>query len=365
MTHITELFPLSELEEAINERLVTSRRHPTEPYTIYNYTERCQYSTKYWNRVTLQCRGLIVADDGMVIARPFKKFFNHGQSEGPQVALDEEVLVFDKLDGSLGILYPTSEGYAIASRGAFESEQAVHATAVWKTRYADRWRPLPGVTYLFEIIYPVNRIVVDYGEMDDLVLLGAVAKHSGGFYSPEQFPNWPGPRAQSFAFETLADALAAPPRQNVEGYVVRNNAGTMVKIKQEDYLRLHKIISGLNERAVWEHMAAGKLLDELLAALPDEFHPWTRGVYDGLTDAYDRIYWAVEDYFSWIESKFYTTDGTTPYTRKQFAEYAKSFAYPGMLFAKLDGKNYVPMIWKALAPETNEIASRARTEEVA
>lgn len=33
------------------------------------------------------------------------------------------------------------------------------------------WTPPTGHTVLFEIIYPENRIVVDYGEMEDLVLL--------------------------------------------------------------------------------------------------------------------------------------------------------------------------------------------------
>jgi hypothetical protein len=52
-------------------------------------------------------------------------------------------VVTDKLDGSLGILYPTPDGHAIATRGAFVSEQALHATELWLDRYAGWLPPLP------------------------------------------------------------------------------------------------------------------------------------------------------------------------------------------------------------------------------
>ena len=52
----------------------------------------------------------------------------------------------------------------------------------------------------------------------------------------------------------------------------------IVKIKQEDYVRLHRIVAGLNERVIWKHLSEGKDLEELLAELPEEFHEWVRGV---------------------------------------------------------------------------------------
>src|SRR5690348_3527676 len=81
-TRVADLFDLSALDEALRERLVVARRHPSEPLTILNYTERCQYERGLWGPVTLACRGLIHDDNGRIVARPFRKFFNYGQSEG-------------------------------------------------------------------------------------------------------------------------------------------------------------------------------------------------------------------------------------------------------------------------------------------
>ena len=49
--------------------------HPTLDLTIWNYSPKVQYE-KLWDDITLQCRGLVTDNEGNVVARPFKKFFN-------------------------------------------------------------------------------------------------------------------------------------------------------------------------------------------------------------------------------------------------------------------------------------------------
>lgn len=59
------------------------------------------------NPTTRTCRGLIVhSTTGRVLARPWAKFVNHGRPEAETLDLAAPVEVTDKLDGSLGILYP-------------------------------------------------------------------------------------------------------------------------------------------------------------------------------------------------------------------------------------------------------------------
>ena len=89
------------------------------------------------------------------------------------------------------------------------------------------------------------------------------------------------PVTDTFAYGTLAAALAAPPRPGAEGLVVRyieQPPQRLVKIKQDDYVALHRIVTGLSERTVWQHMTDGRPLAELLDGLPDELHTWTRDV---------------------------------------------------------------------------------------
>lgn len=301
------LFSYELLNREIELGYVRRQVHPSSPLEILNYSEKAVYERR-WNAVTRACRGLIInRHSGEVVARPFEKFFNHSEPGAPKIGLDEPVEVLDKADGSLGILYPVDEEeseFAIATRGSFTSAQAIHATQIWNEWYEWRWTPEVDLTYLFEIVFPENRIVLDYGEFDDLVLLGAV-RISTGEYVPAAGIDWPGPRIESYEFASYGDALAAAPRDNAEGYVIRTESGAMVKVKQADYVRLHKLMTQLSARDIWEYVAVdhcrhlieepkhwgGRLgidpkraeqilaagdnsINELLTNVPDEFHDW-------------------------------------------------------------------------------------------
>lgn len=355
--HLYDLLPEADLTHALNERLVGKREHPAYPLAILNYTERCQYERGLWSPVTMMCRGLIYRTDTLeVVARPFRKFFNYGQTEAPTVPLDARVVVADKLDGSLGILYRVPEGWAVATRGAFTSEQAIHATTLFQERYAD-FHPPEGVTVLFEIVYPANRIVVDYGAQDDLVLLGGVEIATG---KSVPVSGWPGPQATVLAECSVAEALAIPPRPNAEGLVLHLvDTDERVKVKQEDYVRLHRIVTGFNERVVWEHLSTGKPLGELLAPLPDEFHDWAKGVAD-------RLEASVQADIVEVESAYTATVASLPdgWTRKDFALKAKDHRMPWGLFSKLDGKDYLPSVWKNHYPAALQ-GPRSFTEDTA
>jgi RNA ligase len=273
------------IEQAISDGYIRRQVHPTLPLAILNYTEKAAYESA-WTPVTLTCRGIIYdVNTGEIVARPFAKFFNYGQVGCPALDLDAPAEVLDKVDGSLAVLYPTSDGYSIATRGSFTSDQALHATEIYRDRYAAEFEPPDGWTVLAEIVYPANRIVCDYGDLDDLVLLGAVEIKTGltvGAYDPV-LADWPGPRTAGFPHRSLAEALAMEPRPGAEGVVVRMlDTGQMVKIKQEEYVRLHRIVTGLTARGVWRHLCEGKPLADLIAPLPDEFHPWVREIANGI-----------------------------------------------------------------------------------
>lgn len=335
----------TKLDELVTQGYLRAQAHPYLPYSIYNYTEKTNYEG-HWNEHTLACRGLILEDDGTIVSRPFRKFFNHGQACAPTIALDAAVTVTDKMDGSLGILYPTVTGHAVATRGSFTSDQAEHATKVWNERYAALWAPEPHLTYLFEIVYPANRIVVDYGDMDDLVLLGAVDTATG-VTVPSTSLDWPGPVAEVFPYATFAEALAAPERTGAEGVVIHvTDSDERVKVKQEDYIRLHKIVTGLNARAVWEVLANGSDLDTFVAGLPDEFHDWTRDVARQLsTDVANAEFDAVTAFNKVI------ADLGEDFARKDFALAAKATGDPASLFSLLDGKDITPRLWRDARPE--------------
>ncbi|RCG27214.1 2'-5' RNA ligase [Sphaerisporangium album] len=386
--HIWDLVKLSSLEDAVEQGLVREQRHPAEALRIFNYTEKTIYE-QAWTSVTQQCRGLVVDDHGAVIARPYEKFFNHGEPLADELNLSAPAQVLDKLDGSLGILVPTSTGYEVATRGSFTSEQALHATALYRARYAAAFTPPPGVTVLFEIVYPANRIVCDYGGADDLFLLGGVEIRSGRVLGPDEIPGWPGPAATVFNLPTLADALAMPPRPGAEGLVVRQlDTGHMVKIKQEDYVRLHAIVTRTSARNVWEFCAVDACkhlitvpkhwgsrigLDperatailamgpdwehHLIEGVPDEFHTWIRTTISRLraqaTDLHKQLTATARE----LEA-LYGDD------RKAFAADALQRDHFGELFLLRDRRDITTNVWKLIYPPA-EKPWGARSEAVA
>jgi len=118
--------------------------------------------------VTISCRGLIVdTETGEVIIRPFQKFFNYEEvpNEVPWET-SEYIYVQEKMDGSLGILFRYKDDWILATRGSFTSTQAVRGMEILKSKY-DLNKFEHTVAYLVEIIYPENRIVVDYGRRKD------------------------------------------------------------------------------------------------------------------------------------------------------------------------------------------------------
>jgi RNA ligase len=327
--------------DLVHERYIGFQRHPVAPLTIYNYTQKAQFA-RMWTPETIACRGLIVADNNTIVARPFPKFFNleeHGPDWVPPAG---DFTVSAKLDGSLGILYPAGDGLAIATRGSFTSEQARHATKVFRSRYAHLPWDCPRHTYLFEIIYPGNRIVVDYGDLDDVMLLAVLDTDTGADLPlPAWFPN------HVTTYDGIADlaALKGLEEANAEGFVVRFTDGQRIKVKFAEYVRLHRLVTGVTARAIWDLLRNGGTIDELLERVPEEFAAWVRQTAREI----EARGLALHDRARQVEERIRLLP-----TRKEQATHPDMLAdraLAAIVFAMLDGKSAWPIVWKMLRPE--------------
>lgn len=140
------------LNQYIKNDLIIVNKHPKYNLWILNYTPNTQFN-KFWDLYTISCRGLIIDDNGNILARPFKKFFNYEEYSIDEIPTDQNFEVFEKMDGSLIILfyYSQQKEWIIASRGSFISDQAKEAKKIINKenfKYLDKDN-----TYLFEIIY--------------------------------------------------------------------------------------------------------------------------------------------------------------------------------------------------------------------
>lgn len=345
-----DLMDMDLYKEMLVEKYVRANKHPDLPLTILNYTEKAQFEN-VWNDVTKKCRGLVIDDNLNVVARPFDKFMNYGQNQADIFLMDYAVEVTDKMDGSLGIVFHYGNKWHVATRGSFVSDQAIWATAKYRKVMGNNIWPYDySWTYLVEIIYPENRIVLDYGDREDLVLLAARSIYDGSVRAAKDVTEWRGPKTTTFPYKTLREALEAVPRPNAEGYVVYfPDLDYRIKIKQDDYVALHKIVTGLTERRIWENMKEGKSLDDLCSIVPDEWHMWLRNAYGDIMAAFQmQRYHIVAEYGDLIYGLMEIFGMN--WTRKDFALKAQKYQYTGLLFSLLDGKDISEKVWDLVKP---------------
>ncbi len=337
-----------------NQGLLYKQVHPALPLTIWNYTEEVQYGNK-WDELTLSARGLVTDEFGTIVARPFKKFFN--MEEGKHTPTTD-FEVFEKVDGSLGIVFNYKGEWIIATRGSFTSDQAVKGKEMLDRLKMDK---VPqNLTYLFEIIYPENRIVVDYGNQEKLVLLGAIEVGSGvevSRHTLEYFASEIGSDITK-SYDGIKDysVLKDMVKDNEEGFIVRFSNGDRMKIKGQEYLRLHKIMTNLSTTAVWEVLSNGGNFENLLKDVPDEFYSKIKSYEKDLR----YTHFSISEYCGKLHDGFRYGkygDKEEP-TRKEYADFVMKNVKQGLrpvMFTMWDKKNYSPMIWKLIKPEFKKL----------
>ena len=357
---------LTILNKYVEEGWVVKNDHPFLPLSIYNYSRITQYEGK-WDEMTLKCRGLVLDNEGTVVAKSFDKFFNYEELVGskfkPSQIPNESFEVFEKMDGSLGITFYYKGDWIMATRGSFTSEQAIRGTQMLKELSIVRNYPTTGLkenwTYLFEIIYKDNRIVCDY-DFEGLVLLGAYDRET---LKEIDFENLT--KSVSLfndvkvvrKYNSVTDytKLKEMISSDAEGFVIRFESGMRMKIKGDEYVRLHKILTNFSSKDIWELLKDGGSLDEFLDRVPDEFDKWVKQQVSHLSYGHFRLSeqcGKMHDYFRF--GKY--SDVYPEPSKKEFAEHLKKVVDPklhGIMFAIWDGKrNKVDeLIWKLIKPK--------------
>ena len=353
-----ELFDMDLFYEMRQAGFVKAQRHPTFPdvLVILNYTAKAQQNY-HWNDVTEQCRGLIYNPMTLdVVALPFRKFYNYNEAQAPTIAGDEEITAFDKMDGSLGIVYMApDEVLRVATRGSFTSDQALWATQwlwdnigkTWQEAHGNGYEWRPYMTDMFEIIYPDNRIVVGYGGYEGLVYIGSRSIESGQFALDEGA--WEGRKAERLYEGKFSGLFNLPDRANAEGFVVVTDDERRVKVKYDEYVRMHRIVSHLSEKYVWEYLGGPSPLraDELARDIPEEHAEWVRDVSNDLFGKYMTHAMYINEVTQRIAKM--TTRKEKAISIKDEPNWVRA-----SIFANLDKKDYVGIVWKSIKPTSND-----------
>lgn len=314
------------------------RPRKTGDLTIYKYTEDCSLG-KLWNRVNRLCRGIVADESGNIVARPISKFFNLNENDESSFAnlpWHLPYTVETKEDGACGILFFHKNKWNIATPGSLESDQAIvgsYLLGSYGIEYLDT-----KTTYILEIIHPETRQVVVYDD-NKLVLLAAIDENwqELGIDELDQIANLAGfdrpvrwnvdhSMLQQYRFPT-----------NMEGFVVKFANGFRIKIKSEEYVKLHNMVSGITPKQIRQY-----LMDESLpnwSLLPSHMVKLADDICANLRTKFS----AIQDICSKLMDVHYREN------QKEFAIEIKQHVdakYHGILFNMKSGKSCDKLMWK-------------------
>ena len=182
------------------------------------------------------CRGKVIDSETMtIVSYPFDKFFNVNEvSETKEdiikklVSESTYVYTTDKKDGSTIIVSLYKNKPLITTNGSFENDQIVLAEQLLKKKYPKFLKEIKeGYTYIFELIHPENRIVINYGDEKSLYLLAVRDLRTEKLLSLDETHiianNFGFPVPQTFSFKNLSDILYLAHTErntNREGWVL-------------------------------------------------------------------------------------------------------------------------------------------------
>ena len=266
---------------------------------IFSYSKSCVYDGA-WDKFTTMARGLILCPkEKRIIALVFPKFWNYG--EVSTKLPDLPFTVNEKIDGSLGIVFFYKGAWQVATKGSFQSEQAVWATN-WLNKNVHVKCLHENITYLTEIIYHSNKIVVTY-DFEGLVLLGGynlktgleLSQISALWTSNITFKRQP----KIYHYDSLDKMLEIAETLDVnnEGFVVRFSNGYRIKIKGSEYIRVHRLISNCTPLAIWDMMRNLDNLDIIRKDLPEEHQRDFDNIRNLLQAKFDNYLKVIKDFY--------------------------------------------------------------------
>lgn len=254
---------------------------------LFDYSKTIQYNFD-WDDTSINARGIVFEEaTGKLVARSYRKFFNYDELAGEAALklpekyrpnLDGEFMVLEKVDGSCGICYFYNGKWYINTRGSFQSDQAK-----WAQIYLDNNIKTDlmntDYTYLFEIIYPENRIVVDYGGLSTLCLTGIIETATGRELwideIQEEAKKIGCMVVKVFKFSSFEEMFKARELLSVneEGFVVTFKNGYKFKLKGDSYCAVHRALCNLSPLNFWRSINLETLTVpvDFLEKLPEEF----------------------------------------------------------------------------------------------
>lgn len=259
----------------------------------HNGLVQIKYNIIIWNtgfhKFARLARGKIFdMETKEIVSYPFDKFFNVNEVEDTKEEVVKTLLknnrylyVTDKKDGSTIIVSKYKGQPLITTNGSFDNEQIDWAKKIFAKKYTKFLSELEdGFTYIFELIHPENRIVIDYGDEQALYMLAIRNIETCELLSLDKIHSiadyFGFPYPEVFSFNKLDDIIYLAHNMkgaNKEGWVLRIGATDgheyMLKIKLDEYFEMHSAFDRIKLSFVYRHLIDNDL-DDFIAIANEE-----------------------------------------------------------------------------------------------
>ena len=190
------------------------------------------------------------------------------------------VSVTEKKDGSMiAVTRLKNDEILVNTTGNLDNEHIAWATDMLKTRYSYFYDNVPkGMTFMFELIYPEDKHVVDYYDEEAMYLLAARNLESNALLLYDELKMladvYQLDITTSYEFTSLGYFLEKTEEfgENKEGWVFRikgEDFDTMFKLKYKEYFILHRMITSISLMKVYK-LHVGNLLNQYSLNAPDQ-----------------------------------------------------------------------------------------------
>lgn len=349
-------YDLKILDDYVDRGLL--RRAENEDLVQYNYTEMVNNHPEglLWDEITTFNRGNIYEKKtGLLIAKAMPKFMNFGQyseQEQNQFLNENNFTVTEKMDGCLGILYKYKGKIMCNSRGSFDS-YVTDKIKELLPKYKLLNTLLNYQCMNVEVISPETKIIVDYGDEENLYLITGYLNKDWSEYTKENLDMIskvtyiPRVSEVNMSWEELL-SWAKTANYEKEGFVVKFDNGQRVKIKSEDYLRIAKFKCKLTKHMIWK-------------LWKNDIYQGTDSVGEYMKDVPDELYKIAENYleevginlFNLTQKALQLHEDTKHIPQKELAQYMKDHPNElnSCLFSIRNGKPVDKYLIKLVEPE--------------
>lgn len=326
-----------------------------------------------WTQQNKVLRSSVWNSKGELVSAGFPKFVNWGEKPEvfPTPASLKNTVVVEKLDGSLLIVTRYKGEYIIRTRGTVDAtklEQNGHEIELFRNTILPKIELPKTETWPFSVLFewtsPLNRIVIDYGEVPQFKLIGRISHTDYSLWPQDALDNWAAAvgldRPETFNFGSTEELIASVEQwKGKEGVCVYSKDGQEIhKVKGADYLLKHRFKENATLEATLDMFVAFGYpqYQEFEAKLVEQFDYECFGMVRGYASQVVDAFKQVKEIEAGMQRFLTEQVKPMPTRRLQAVVVKQSYGETNraaFLFTLLDGKpfgakEYTKLLWQVL-----------------